>query len=176
MNNSNSPPILEVLNTSRDATQAAEKPDDHKQLANQFGLKLPPKQLAESHICNLNGSHLLERKQKVLASHTILIICHDAQNYHHSNHMLGFRPYSKIKYINHCQKHVSPSATITTISSSHLGKLIGVFWGNVKEESQASMRKDDQERSICGNRSVRELVRGEPFWSPYFLKRKSRWI
>lgn len=73
MNDSNSPPILEVLITSRDATQAAEKPDDHKQLANQFGLKSPATQLAESHTWSLNGSHLSERKQKVLASHTTLI-------------------------------------------------------------------------------------------------------
>ena len=73
MNNSNSPPILEVLITPRDATRAAEKPDDHKQLANQFRFKLPPKQLAESHTWSLNGSHLFERKQKVLASHTTLI-------------------------------------------------------------------------------------------------------
>lgn len=38
--------------------------DDHKQLTNQFGLKSPPTQLAESHTWNLNGSHLFERKQK----------------------------------------------------------------------------------------------------------------
>lgn len=48
-------PILEVLITSRDVTQAAEKPDDHKQLANQFGLKSPPTQLAESHAWGRNG-------------------------------------------------------------------------------------------------------------------------
>ena len=97
MNNSNSPPILEVLITSRDATWAAEKPDDHKQLANQFGSKSPTTQLAESHTRGVNSSHLFERKQKVLASHTTLITCHGAQNYHHSNHMLGFRPCSQSK-------------------------------------------------------------------------------
>lgn len=48
-------PILEVLITSRDVTQAAEKPDDHKQLANQSGLKSPPKQLAERHAWSVNG-------------------------------------------------------------------------------------------------------------------------
>lgn len=63
MSNSDSPPILEALITSRDAAEAAEKPDDHKQLANQFGLKSPPTQLAESHTWRLNGSHLFERKQ-----------------------------------------------------------------------------------------------------------------
>lgn len=134
MNNSYSPPILEALITSRDATRAAEKPDDHKQLTNQFGLKSPPTQLAESHTWSINGSHLFERKQKVSASHTTLITFQGAQNYHHPNHRLGFRPCSKSKEITHCWKHVSPLTPITTVSSSHLEKLRAVFWGNGKEE------------------------------------------
>lgn len=79
------------------------------------------------------GSHLFERKQKVLATHTTLITCHGARNYHHSNHTLEFQRSPKRKEMTHCQEQVDLLAPITTLSRRRLGKLRRVLQVNRKK-------------------------------------------
>lgn len=79
------------------------------------------------------GSHLFERKQKVLATHTTLITCQGARNYHHSNHTLEFQRCLKRKEMTHCQEQLSILAPITTLSSRCLGKLRIVLRVNGKK-------------------------------------------